>query len=764
MMLTIEPGDTGAMPRSFGTYSLGQPPSGVGIRGVPYSTDMAVDPRTYDTIKSASVPHGVGSAFAAMLWDMSWALIQRDGFDPNWVGGTGGNITALQLVMDGMKLQPCSPGFVDARNAILLADSLNNAGANRCLIWTAFAKRGLGETAAQGSPTNRADGIQAFDVPNTCLALAIETTATPASVAPGGIITYSATATNNSSGPLPAVAIAGSIPSGTTYSAGSATCGGVASATSISFALGTLAVGPSSTCSYSVVVDQGPGSAVWLADDFSAGNANWVIAQPGGVPDWSFVAADGALRATGSAAASERRLTTAAAVAVTGTKPTLRFRHRFVAEFRADGGVVEASTNGTTWSDLGPMFLRNGYTNQMSSASNPVGVRPGFTGDSSGFVESVIDLSSFTGTSIFIRFRFGSNSSIASVGWWIDTVRIADEVLISGVMSATSTGILFDSAVTETFVLPAPVLPPFGLLRATTSPPVPSRIIVDGVVRNDWGLDWLTMPVGNHQVCWTDVVGFTTPLCQVATIVAGQTTVAEGTFGRMGLLQVGVSPAGLPSTVFVDGLVRDEYGLFAFIEPGTHQVCWGDVVLHQAPSCQSVVVAAGATSSVTGTFTPTANPTPGPAPSQGVTGFLRVSTNPAVAARIIVDGTPRADWGLTWVKTTVGSHDICFTDVPGFTTPACQTVTVAAAATTTVEGVFAALGLLQVGVTPAGLAVDVIIGGVPRNQFGAYLFIEPGSYQICGTAAAGFTTPACHTVTLVGGLQTSTTLTYTPTP
>ena len=35
---------------------------------------------------------------------------------------------ALQLVMTGLKLQPCSPGFVDGRDAILKADEqLNKA-------------------------------------------------------------------------------------------------------------------------------------------------------------------------------------------------------------------------------------------------------------------------------------------------------------------------------------------------------------------------------------------------------------------------------------------------------------------------------------------------------------------------------------------------------------------------------------------------------------------------------------------------------------
>lgn len=170
LMLTMEAGDTGPDRRGIGTYALGQPTTGVGIRTHPYSTNMSIDPRTYDTIKTAAVPHGVGSVWAAMLWEVTWALVDQHGFSTDFYNGTAGNNMALQLIVDGLKLQPCSPGFVDARNAILLADQNNYGGANQCLIWGAFAKRGLGYSASQGSSGNRADGTQAFDLPPACLA------------------------------------------------------------------------------------------------------------------------------------------------------------------------------------------------------------------------------------------------------------------------------------------------------------------------------------------------------------------------------------------------------------------------------------------------------------------------------------------------------------------------------------------------------------------------------------------------------------------
>jgi hypothetical protein len=107
-----------------------------------------------------------------MLWEMYWNLVDRHGYNADiyadW--STGGNNLALQLVMDGMKLQPCSPGFVDGRNGILQGDTLLTGGANQCEIWRAFAKRGLGFSASQGSSNNRTDGVAAFDLPASCQA------------------------------------------------------------------------------------------------------------------------------------------------------------------------------------------------------------------------------------------------------------------------------------------------------------------------------------------------------------------------------------------------------------------------------------------------------------------------------------------------------------------------------------------------------------------------------------------------------------------
>ena len=169
LMMTINPGDTPEQPRGIGTFAISQPTSGNGIRPAPYSTDFAVNGATYDTTNNPGIsrPHGVGFVWATMLWDLTWELIDQYGFDPDLINGNGGNNLATQLVVDGMKLQSCSPGFVDGRDAILQADQIANNGANACFIWKVFANRGLGFSASQGSSNDRFDQVEAFDLPPT---------------------------------------------------------------------------------------------------------------------------------------------------------------------------------------------------------------------------------------------------------------------------------------------------------------------------------------------------------------------------------------------------------------------------------------------------------------------------------------------------------------------------------------------------------------------------------------------------------------------
>ncbi len=145
--------------RGIGTFAIDEPTNGVGIRTYPYTRNMGINPHTYANINNESVPHGVGSVWCAMIWDLYWNFIDVYGYDEDLYYGTGGNNIAMQLVIDGIKLQACNPSFIDCRDAILAADQANFGGANQCLIWSTFARRGLGVNAQAGGAEDFAQPV-----------------------------------------------------------------------------------------------------------------------------------------------------------------------------------------------------------------------------------------------------------------------------------------------------------------------------------------------------------------------------------------------------------------------------------------------------------------------------------------------------------------------------------------------------------------------------------------------------------------------------
>ena len=177
LIITMKVGDQADDGRGMATYSSGQGLDGGGIRQYKYSRDMTENPLTYsDLPATGGQVHAVGTIWATVLWDLTWDLIDVYGYDEDMFNGTGGNNIAMQLVLDGMKLQPCAPGFESGRDAIIEADELAYDGENKCLIWETFARRGLGSSATQGSSSSVTDGTAAFDIPAECENLGVNDT------------------------------------------------------------------------------------------------------------------------------------------------------------------------------------------------------------------------------------------------------------------------------------------------------------------------------------------------------------------------------------------------------------------------------------------------------------------------------------------------------------------------------------------------------------------------------------------------------------
>ena len=155
-----------------------------GIRRYPYTTNLLKNPLTFKDIDptqasphtgilrnpifgpftpfDASEVHNQGEVWCVTLWEVRANLIAKYGW-------TNGNQAALQLVTDAMSLCPVNPNFVQSRDAILLADRVNNNSANYNELWTAFAKRGLGAGATSPDSSTTQGVRESYDFPGLSL-------------------------------------------------------------------------------------------------------------------------------------------------------------------------------------------------------------------------------------------------------------------------------------------------------------------------------------------------------------------------------------------------------------------------------------------------------------------------------------------------------------------------------------------------------------------------------------------------------------------
>jgi Zn-dependent metalloprotease len=189
--------------------------SAIGIRRAVYTVPANTVHDSYADVGNAGFEvHNDGEVWAVTLWDLRTQL---------------GKAITDRLVLNGMKFTPARPSFLNARDGILQADQNLNAGANRCAIWTVFARHGMGVSAVGNDGTTH---TAASNVPTDC----------------GGTCTFSISPTSASQ---PAGGGTGSV----TVTAGAGcTWSAVSNATFITVTAGSSGSG-NGTVSYSVAAN-----------------------------------------------------------------------------------------------------------------------------------------------------------------------------------------------------------------------------------------------------------------------------------------------------------------------------------------------------------------------------------------------------------------------------------------------------------------------------------------------------------------------------
>jgi subtilisin-like proprotein convertase family protein len=132
-----------------GAYVTGNATTGI------RRASMANSRFTYANIKDGTLTevHDAGEIWAATLFDVRTRL---------------GAAIAERIVLQGMKLTPCNPTMLQARDGIIAADAQLNAGANRCEIFRAFAGRQMGSGASSPNHNSTTAIVLSTAIPADC--------------------------------------------------------------------------------------------------------------------------------------------------------------------------------------------------------------------------------------------------------------------------------------------------------------------------------------------------------------------------------------------------------------------------------------------------------------------------------------------------------------------------------------------------------------------------------------------------------------------
>jgi hypothetical protein len=516
MMLTVRAEDTATASNATfnGAYALatfatsGVPFTGsanngyyYGIRRYPYSTDMNINPLTFQHIQDGtplpvgppvafgangatnSEVHNTGEVWAQMMWEC-YASLMRDTL------GTSPRLTFAQA-QDRMKqylvaslaMTPSSPTFLEARDAVLAAAYATDAR-DYVEFQQAFAKRGAGRGAVSPDrySTNNVGVVESYATGADIVFAGASLNDSVASCDHDGVLdsgdtgvltvtlrndgttTLNATTATISSS-TPGV----SFPNGNTINfpsseplavtAGSvnvAFAAGIAGMQQIDFQISyndTQASGPfNANASFRGNTNDIPAASA--TDTVEAHTTPWsVTSNPafGPVAQWArkeVTAMSHVWHGTDRDGASDEYLTSPVFTVDGSGSVNVQFDHSWGFEFDAsanyDGGVIEMSVNGGAWTDIGtPAY--NGTI--LNSGVNPLKGRQGFVKNSPGTVHTSLTQAIAPGSTVQVRFRAASDAGVGAAGWDVDNIAFtgvvetpfAVVVADSGCAIATST-------------------------------------------------------------------------------------------------------------------------------------------------------------------------------------------------------------------------------------------------------------------------------------------------------------------------------------
>ena len=213
------------------------------------------------------------------------------------------------------------------------------------------------------------------------------------------------------------------------------------------------------------VCDSGSQATVPFSDSMEA-NGPWASTQTGSGTPWQYSTAasqSGArsLHVIDSGGAGTSTITLQTPVALPAAQSAfVRFDHSFSTDSNStnlmyDGGVVEYTIDGSTWTDINTLPVVNGYVTTIQNGfSNPLQGRLAFGIISPNFETTRVNLSALAGQSVRLRFTFATDNFTEEFpGWFIDDVSIYTCTSLPGAPQNV-VGAAGDSSVTVSWTPP----------------------------------------------------------------------------------------------------------------------------------------------------------------------------------------------------------------------------------------------------------------------------------------------------------------------
>lgn len=204
--------------------------------------------------------------------------------------------------------------------------------------------------------------------------------------------------------------------------------------------------------------------STFFSDDLESGLSNWSFTHNTSLfnNDWlewlsKFPTSPYATSGTGSlfaenvAVRSDQYAQISVSLPATTDKVFLHFKHSVDLEAVEtitkneyfDAAVLEYSTDsGVSWNDAIDLIVDGkNYTGVIdNNFSNPLAGRLAFSAISNGFVSTRVNLSSFAGSNLLLRWRVATDNSIAATGWVVDDVSIVTCVASTGSLPVARAG------------------------------------------------------------------------------------------------------------------------------------------------------------------------------------------------------------------------------------------------------------------------------------------------------------------------------------